>query len=96
MAATLTIMSVDGVALAAGVEELRALLRADGADLQIVGTDGEADRVHLRLDLANVECLECVIPPDMLDQMIRDGLRRRVAPDLDVIFDDPRRAANNA
>jgi hypothetical protein len=96
MLAKLTAMTVDGAALAAGVEELRGLLRPDGADLQIVGTDGEVDRVHLRLDLDHVECLECVMPPDMLDQMIRDGLRRRVAPDLDLILDDPRRTANNA
>jgi hypothetical protein len=87
-------MSIDGAALAAGVEELRALLRPDGADLQIIDASGDADRVHLRLDLANVECLECVLPPDLLDQMIRDGLRRRVDPDLDVVFDDPRRGTS--
>lgn len=82
-------MGVRPAALNAGVDELRALLRPDGADLQIVDTG--PDRVHLALDLANVECSECVLPPDLLDQMIREGLRRRVGPELDVVFDDPRR-----
>ena len=79
-------MGVEPDALAAGVDELRALLQADGADLHIVG-------VHLRLDIADAECVECVLPPDLLDQMVREGLRRRVGPELDVIFEDPRRPA---
>jgi N-dimethylarginine dimethylaminohydrolase len=82
-------MGVEPAALDAGVDELRALLRADGADLHIVDT-GPA-RVHLTLDLTNVECAECVLPPELLDQMVREGLRRRVGPGLDVVFDDPRR-----
>ena len=76
-------------ALAAGVDELRGLLRPDGADLDII--EAGPERVHLRLDLANAACLECVLPPELLDQMVRDGLRRRVGPDLDIVFDDPRR-----
>jgi N-dimethylarginine dimethylaminohydrolase len=79
----------DRAALNTGVEELRALLRPDGADLEIVETG--PGRVHLGLDLANVECRECVLPPDLLDQMVREGLRRRVGPELEVVFDDPRR-----
>jgi hypothetical protein len=82
-------MGVEPAALDAGVDELRALLRPDGADLQMVETG--PGRVHLTLDLANVECAECVLPPDVLDQMVREGLRRRVGPGLDVVFDDPRR-----
>jgi N-dimethylarginine dimethylaminohydrolase len=84
-------MGVEPAALDAGVDELRALLRADGADLRIVETG--PGLVHLTLDLANVECVECVLPPDLLDQMVREGLRRRVGPGLDVVFDDPRRPA---
>lgn len=75
--------------LSAGLGELRDLLRPDGADLELLGLVGR--QVHLRLDLSNVECLDCVVPPELLADLVRDGLRRRVAPDLDVILDDPRR-----
>jgi hypothetical protein len=88
-AASMGAEGTDRVALATGVDELRALLRPDGADLQIIETG--PDKVHLSLDLANVECRECVLPPDVLDQMVREGLRRRVGPKLEVVFDDPRR-----
>jgi hypothetical protein len=91
-------MAVDGQAVNDGVEELRALLRPDGADLEIVeivDTDDRGGRVHLRLDLAKVECVECVIPPDLLEQIVRDGLRRRVTSDLDVVIDDPRRVGQS-
>jgi hypothetical protein len=94
-------MAVDGQAVNDGVEELRALLRPDGADLEIVeiveivDTVDRGGRVHLRLDLAKVECVECVIPPDLLEQIVRDGLRRRVTSDLDVVIDDPRRVGQS-
>jgi len=75
--------------LAAGLDELRELLRPDGADLELLGLAGR--QVHLRLDLSNVECLDCVVPPELLAELVCDGLRRRVGADLDVTLDDPRR-----
>jgi Fe-S cluster biogenesis protein NfuA len=84
-------MSIDTLDVAAGIDELRALLRADGADLELVGLDAGRRHVRVRLDLSGVDCLECVIPPDLLEDLVRDGLRRRVAADLEVVVDDPRR-----
>ena len=40
---------------------------------------------------SKVECMDCVIPPELLAELVRDGLRRRGPPELDVVLDDPRR-----
>ena len=86
-------MSIDAPDVAAGVDEVRALVRGDGADLVVVGLDAGRRQVRLRLDLSAVGCIECVLAPDLLEELIRDSLRRRVGADLDVIVDDPRRDA---
>jgi len=47
----------------------------------------------VRLDLAAVTCLECVLPPDLLHSMIAEALTRRVAGLADVVVEDPRALA---
>jgi Fe-S cluster biogenesis protein NfuA len=79
-------------AIAQAVDELRALVTGDGADLEIVAADDASRRVELRLDMSQVTCEECVLPPELLESMIIESLRRRV-PDLDqIVVDDPRRS----
>ena len=85
-------MSTNTSDVEAGLQELRDLLRGDGADLELIAVDDSRPAVHLRLDLSRVSCVECVLPPDVLDELVRDGMRRRVAPDLEVVLDDPRRS----
>ncbi|TMM20481.1 MAG: hypothetical protein E6G01_00360 [Actinobacteria bacterium] len=75
--------------LSGSLHDLGELLGAEGAELRLVGVDGA--QVHLRLDLSKVECMDCVIPPELLAELVRDGLRRRGPPELDVVLDDPRR-----
>lgn len=81
-------MNTDGVAEA--VEEMGALLRLDGADLLLVSADAKTDRVEVALELGGVECEDCVMPPELLEQMIGDAVRRRVRGEFELVVRDPR------
>ncbi len=74
------------------VEEVRHLLRGDGADLELVEADPKTARITVRLDLSTVGCEECVLPPDLLHEMIAATFRRRIAEEFEVVVDDPRLA----
>jgi Fe-S cluster biogenesis protein NfuA len=73
--------------------EVRPLVQADGADLVLSAVDPDAGQVVVRLDLAGVSCLECVLPPDLLHSMISDAMVRRVPGLADVVVEDPRSVA---
>ena len=73
--------------------ELRPLVQADGADLVLGTLDPDRGEVVVRLDLAQVSCLECVLPPELLHPMIAEAFSRRVPGLSDVIVEDPRAPA---
>ena len=81
-------MNTDGVA--AAVEEMGAILRLDGADLVLVGADAATDRIEVALELGGVDCDDCVMPPELLEQMIADAVRRRVRGEFELVVRDPR------
>ena len=72
------------------LEEVRPLVQADGADLVLEEVDDAGGQVVLKLDLANVSCLECVLPPELLHSMISDAFTRRVPGLSGVVVEDPR------
>jgi hypothetical protein len=82
-------MSVTWDEAAALVEEMRPLVRADGADFKLaaVSDDGWID-IHLLLD--GVSCLECVLPPDLLSEMVSDSTRRSMPSCPGARLHDPR------
>ena len=82
---------LDTTAVDAAVQELDALMRADGAELVLVSTDPKTARIEVSLDLSRVECLECVLAPEFLEQMLNDALARRVAGEFELVLRDPRR-----
>ncbi len=79
-------------AIRSAVEEMQALMRADGADLVVKELNVPAARLHLVVDLAHDECLDCVVPPDMLRQVIQDAITKKYAGELEILIDDPREA----
>jgi hypothetical protein len=81
-------VNADGVA--AAVEEMGAILRLDGADLVLVGADPATDRIEVALELGGVDCEDCVMPPELLEQMIADAVRRRVRGEFELVVRDPR------
>ena len=84
---------MDTDAVAAAVDEVARILRADGADLLLVEADARRDRIHLRLELEGVRCEECVLEPDALRETIEFSLRAQVRGEFELVIDDPRRGA---
>lgn len=76
--------------VAAAVEELAVMLRADGGDLVLEKAEPGLDRVEVRLDLDGVSCLDCILPPDQLRQVLQDGIARRVPSEFELVVHDPR------
>jgi Fe-S cluster biogenesis protein NfuA len=83
---------VDPEAVAAAVDEVARILRADGADLTVLDANPKTARIHLGLVLDAVSCEDCVLPPEMLYETIEQSLQRRVAGEFELVLDDPRRA----
>lgn len=76
-------MSVDAV-----VAELNEIVRPDGAELRVKERSETA--LRLELDLTNSECPECVVPKDLMLDILRNKLLT-VEPDIRRIeLDDPR------
>jgi hypothetical protein len=77
-----------GGRLAERIVELRALVGADGADLEVVDLDDASGTLRLRLGIPDATCAECVMPRAVLEQVATDRL-----VDLgvrSVIIEDPR------
>ncbi|MCU1374547.1 MAG: hypothetical protein JWO68_1833 [Actinomycetia bacterium] len=81
---------MDVGAVATAVDELAAIIRADGGDLVLVTADAALDRIEVRLDLDGVSCLDCILPPDQLRQVLQDGIARRVPSEFELVVHDPR------
>lgn len=81
-------MNVDDVE--AAVEEMSALLRLDGAELKMLEANPKTDRIEVALDMTGVECEDCVMPTEMLEQMISDAVARRVRGEFELVLRDPR------
>ena len=81
-------MNVEDVA--AAVDELGSLLRADGGNLVLISADPAIDRVEVRVDLDAVSCADCILPPALLRKVIEDGISRRVRGEFELVVHDPR------
>lgn len=81
---------MEAAAVDEAVEELGAMLRADGAELTLVDADPQRARIEVNLDLSGVECLDCVLPPEFLQQMLTESLSRRVRGEFELVVRDPR------
>lgn len=73
------------------VEELNEIVRPDGAVLRI--RDSSPTALHLELDLSASSCPECVVPKDLMLEILRSRVVL-VDPDVRTIeLDDPREPA---
>ncbi|HUI47465.1 MAG TPA: hypothetical protein VL119_02135 [Acidimicrobiia bacterium] len=86
-------MTMDPADVATAVDELAGFLRADGADLVVREANPKTARVHLALVLDDVNCADCVLPPDELRETIADALQGRISSEFELVLDDPRRAS---
>jgi hypothetical protein len=74
--------------LAPALEQLRALVSADGGDVVLDRVDGSTVRVRLVLESAH--CVECVMPRPFLEHVALDVFRRNGVELEAVAIDDPR------
>ena len=74
-------------AVSAAVDEIRALVAADGGDVDLVGAG--PDGIRLALVLPDEACRECVMPKMFLEQVAAGIATKHGAPSP-VIIDDPR------
>jgi hypothetical protein len=84
-------MTITDESIAAAVDEAGVLLRADGADLHLVDFDADAGAVRVAVDISGSNCVECIIPPDLLAVMLTDAINRHLDATVEVSVDDPRR-----
>lgn len=77
--------------VAGAVDELAVMMRADGAELTLVRADPKTARIEVALGLDGVECLDCVLAPELLEQMLTDALQQRVRGEFELVLRDPRR-----
>ena len=73
------------------IEDICGQFNQDGVCFRLVDLDEDNERVRLLLDLSEVECADCVMPPEHLRRLITTGIRQRSAKVFDVVLDDPRR-----
>lgn len=78
-------------AIATAVHETGKVLRADGADLVLVEGNARAARIHVKLQLDGANCEDCIVPPDLLESIVSQDLRRVLRDEFELIIDDPRR-----
>ena len=79
---------IDRTTVEAALEDVRALVAADGGDLVLTALEG--DTVTLTLVLDSAECRECVLPGAFLEQVALDMLAPAVDGLAAVLIDDPR------
>jgi hypothetical protein len=81
---------MDQQAVAEAVDEVGDLMRADGAVLTLVAADPKTARIEVRLDLSAVDCLDCILPPAMLRDVLESAIQRRLPTEFEVKVSDPR------
>jgi Fe-S cluster biogenesis protein NfuA len=70
------------------LDEVRSLVQADGGDMLLTSVDGAT--VNLQLVVEGAECVECIMPRDILEQITLDILQRNAVAVDAVHIDDPR------
>jgi hypothetical protein len=70
------------------IAEINEIVRPDGAELRVV--DLSPTSLHLALDLTNSTCPECVVPRQLMLDILQSQLAT-LDPDIRTItLDDPR------
>lgn len=79
---------LDETTITPALDEVRALVQADGGDMVLRSIDGAT--VNLELVVEGASCVECVMPREFLEQIALDVLRKQVPAVGAVVIDDPR------
>ena len=80
----------------ATLDELARMLSEDGAALTVVDIDAERPWVEVNVELDDLECVDCVLPPDQLRATIAAALYRDTGAAVAVLLHDAREASTVA
>jgi len=86
-------MTWDSSAVERAVEAARALVRADGADLELVSADARRARIVLRLDVAGLRCEDggaCLVTKQLLEPQLLAAMQRELSGEFELRLQDPR------
>jgi Fe-S cluster biogenesis protein NfuA len=86
---------VERDAVTAALEEVAVVLRSDGADLVLVDADPKTARIEVTLELRDAHCAECVVPPELLFEMVASALLRQLREEFELVLRDPRSDASH-
>jgi Fe-S cluster biogenesis protein NfuA len=81
---------IDVAAVTAATDEVAGAIRADGGDLVVMRADPATDVVELQLVLDDVSCLDCVLPPETLRDVVATSIGRHVRGEFELVLHDPR------
>jgi len=84
---------IDFENVASAVGRLSAMFAGDGAALRLTAVDENLGTVELALALEDVDCADCVLPPEQLLDVVNGALRRDVPGLRDLRLHDPRALA---
>lgn len=79
---------IDEATITPALDEARALVQADGGDMELVAIDDTT--VSLRLVLEGASCEECVMPREFLEQIVLDMVKQKAPAVAAVTIEDPR------
>jgi hypothetical protein len=70
------------------LDELNDIVRLDGAEFRVVASGSSV--IELALDLSNSECPECVLPADLLVDLLTTRLAEADPDITEIKLHDPR------
>ena len=72
------------------IDEIATMISEDGAALAVIAIEPDGRSVELDLTLADLDCEDCVLPPDRLHATIAAALARDTGEAIAVVLHDPR------
>jgi Fe-S cluster biogenesis protein NfuA len=71
-------------------------VRPDGGDIELTGIDVATGTVRTRLVIETANCADCILPRQLLEEIVTGRLRRSVAGVQTVLIGDPREGVSFA
>lgn len=80
-------------AMESTIADLAMMLSEDGAALRVIAIDEAAPSAELAVELADLDCEDCVLPPDQLRTTIVAALERGIGAAVAVVVHDARQVS---
>jgi hypothetical protein len=74
------------------VQDVCRQFSQEGIAFEVLSVDDRAGQVAVKLDITDVDCVDCVMPADYIERLIASSLQKRSDRAFDVTLHDPRAA----